>query len=239
MSKPLLSIIIATYNAEKHLSSCLESIRKQNTEQIQLIIIDGASKDQTLKIIRENDSMIDFFLSEPDAGVYDAMNKGIKYSKGDWVLFLGADDLLQQGFNNMLRELKSPNTIYYGMVDVGGTIYKDAYSDYRLSKMNICHQTILYPITVFNKYKYDLNFPVFADWALNIQCWTDAHFKFEYKPHLVSKFGIEGISSTITDVAFEHQRSSIIFKSFGLFTWLRFNFRMLKQKLSRTGRKPN
>ena len=231
MNKPLVSIIIVTYNAEKHLDNCLKNIREQHCDNIQVILMDGGSTDSTLDIIRKHEYIIDFWLSEPDRGIYDAMNKAISHIKGKWVLFLGADDLLEVGFKEMLTRLKDPFAIYYGMVDVNKTIYKGEYNDYDLAKLNICHQAIFYSAVVFKKYKYNLEFPIWADWYLNMQCWIDPDFKFIYEDCLISKFGLEGLSSTTTDKVFEQKRRAIIIRHFGLLIWIRLLFREFKHKL--------
>ncbi len=231
MHKPLVTIIIVTYNAAAHLKTCFESILRQDFNAFQLVIIDGGSTDGTVEIIKEYAHFIDVWISEPDKGIYDAMNKGLKYIKGQWVLFLGADDQLESGFSGMVAELKDPDATYYGMVDVNGIIYRDPYSDYRLSKLNICHQAILYSKSVFEKYQYDLRYSLWADWFLNIQSWTDPSINFIYKPHLISKFGTEGVSSMQEDKAFIKARNKIILKYFGIFVWLRFTFRKFKKNL--------
>lgn len=92
-----ISIIIATYNAGKTLQRCLDSIAQQKTDDIELLVIDGNSKDDTIDIIKRNQTVIDQWVSEPDKGVYDAWNKGIKLAKGQWIQFLGADDMLLAG----------------------------------------------------------------------------------------------------------------------------------------------
>lgn len=89
-----ISIIIATYNAEKTLERCLESIKSQKTEQIELIIADGKSTDQTINILTKYSGIIDKMICEPDKGIYDAWNKAIKHSNGKWLMFIGADDYL-------------------------------------------------------------------------------------------------------------------------------------------------
>jgi glycosyltransferase involved in cell wall biosynthesis len=230
MKDHLVTIIIVTYNAELHLKNCLENIRKQNCRNLQLIVIDGASTDNTINIIISFDDIIDFWLSEPDKGIYDAMNKGLNYVKGDWVIFLGADDILETGFKDMLKELANPNAIYYGMVDVNNIIYKDPYTSYRLSKLNICHQAIFYPTKVFKKYKYNLHYPIWADWFLNIQCWADNDYQFIYKENLISRFGLEGISSTVTDHNFKRDKYKIVLKYLGLFVLIRLMVRHLKNR---------
>lgn len=92
-----ISIIIATWNAAKTLRRCLDSIVPQMTNQTELIIVDGGSEDETNDIIDSYGDCISVHLSEPDKGIYDAWNKGIRKSHGDWIMFLGADDILLPG----------------------------------------------------------------------------------------------------------------------------------------------
>lgn len=92
-----ISIIIATWNAAKTLRTCLDSIVSQMTDDTELIIVDGGSKDETNDITRSYGDMVSVHISEPDKGIYDAWNKGVKVAKGDWVMFIGADDVLLPG----------------------------------------------------------------------------------------------------------------------------------------------
>ena len=87
-----ISIIIATWNAAKTLRRCLDSIVSQLTDETELILIDGGSKDETNEIIDSYGDKIAVHVSEPDKGVYDAWNKGVRVAKGDWITFIGADD---------------------------------------------------------------------------------------------------------------------------------------------------
>lgn len=102
-----ISIIIATYNAEKTLERCIESIIPQLDANTELIIIDGGSLDNTLQIIEKFRKSISYFVTEPDNGIYDAWNKGIKASKGDWILFIGADDKLENNALNIYQQYLS------------------------------------------------------------------------------------------------------------------------------------
>lgn len=106
-----ISIIIATFNAGKVLQRCLDSLRPQKTEAIELLIIDGGSKDDTVRIIRDNADLVDYYVSEPDKGIYDAWNKGVKASTGEWIQFIGADDqLLPDAFSTYLSYLERHDT---------------------------------------------------------------------------------------------------------------------------------
>ena len=94
MKNMTISIIIATYNASKTLQRCLDSIVPQLTNETELILVDGGSKDDTNKIIDSYGDKISVHISEPDKGIYDAWNKGVKLAHGKWVGFIGADDIL-------------------------------------------------------------------------------------------------------------------------------------------------
>ncbi|SOD95092.1 glycosyltransferase family 2 protein [Spirosoma fluviale] len=92
--QPLVSIISAVYNAEKYLEESILSITAQSYKNFEYIIIDGGSTDNTLNIINKYQDKITYWISEPDNGIYDAWNKGLEKCKGDWIAFIGADDLL-------------------------------------------------------------------------------------------------------------------------------------------------
>jgi len=89
----MFTIIIATYNAEKYLERAISSIITQG-ESFEIIIIDGGSRDGTSGIVDKYKEYISYFISEPDKGIYDAWNKGIMKAKNEWIMFLGADDML-------------------------------------------------------------------------------------------------------------------------------------------------
>lgn len=92
MNNPLVSIITAVYNGEKYLEKTILSVLGQSYENIEYIIIDGASTDGTLEIIKKYEEQIDYWISEEDNGVYEAMNKGLKVAKGQYIAILNADD---------------------------------------------------------------------------------------------------------------------------------------------------
>ena len=87
-----ISIITATYNSEAHITDCVKSVNSQTYDNIEHIIIDGASKDNTVKKIEETPNRVTKIVSEPDKGIYDAMNKGIRMATGDVIGILNSDD---------------------------------------------------------------------------------------------------------------------------------------------------
>ena len=85
-SWPLVSVVTVCFNAKKTIQRTFDSIRKQTYSNIEYIVIDGCSNDGTVQLINDNSDLIDTLVSEPDDGIYDAMNKGISLSKGDFVV---------------------------------------------------------------------------------------------------------------------------------------------------------
>ena len=128
-NKPLISIIIATHNSGKYLEGCLKSIFKQNFKDYEIIIIDNQSKDKTLKIIKKYERKIDFWVSEKDEGIFDAMNKGIKNSKGEIISILNSDDIFYpNALKTVNQYFSSNNKIDYLF---GTVLKKKLYSGFR------------------------------------------------------------------------------------------------------------
>lgn len=100
-----VSVITVCLNSEKYLRDCIDSIRSQNYENIEYIIVDGKSTDQTLQIVAENRDLIRHVISETDRGMYDAINKGIRMATGDVVGVLNSDDMLASP--DTIREIAS------------------------------------------------------------------------------------------------------------------------------------
>jgi len=209
----LVSVVCVTLNAAKTLPSLIKSIGDHKTDSVEFVVVDGKSTDGTINILKENENVIDFWISKPDDGIYDAMNRAMNYVKGKWVIFLGADDLLLDGFNEIVTLLKDTNTIYYGNLLFYGKEFLKVYDDYYLTKLNICPQAIFYPKAVFNKYNFDLKYNVYADYHLNLRCWNDPHFNFVHSCHMVSYFSDGGFSSYEKDVIFE-QDKDMLFKKY-------------------------
>lgn len=93
----LVTVVTVVHNGEKHLEEAIKSVIEQDHENLEYIIIDGGSTDTSLDIIRRYEDRIDFWVSEPDEGIYDAMNKGIALASGELIGLLNADDRYEQG----------------------------------------------------------------------------------------------------------------------------------------------
>lgn len=224
-----LTVIVTTYNAAKDIETCLTSIIDRKLPSLQLIIKDGGSTDDTLRIIKKYEAYINVLISERDNGIYDAMNKALPHIKGKWVLFLGADDKLLPGFSEMILQLKQTDTIYYGNCLTREETRGGAFSNYRLAKRNLCHQAILYPKAIFDKYTYQTQYKVFADYALNMQCWGDPQFKKQYLDIDVSYYNIDGFSSYYNDAAFRNDKPRLVKEYLGWWIYLRYRIKRSKE----------
>jgi glycosyltransferase involved in cell wall biosynthesis len=215
--KPFITIIIATYNVADFIEKAIQSIFEQRYANTELIIIDGGSSDGTIDVIKQYEDRISSWLSEPDLGIYDAMNKGVKLAKGDWIYFLGADDTLVNCIDKVADYLKKENTIYYGDVYLPhkNKTYAGNFKWHTLVSKNINHQSIFYPRKVFLHYLFDLKYKVLADYDLNIRCWGDGRFKFKYIPVLVAIHYDGGVSNQKSDEVFLADKPALISKYFG------------------------
>lgn len=91
-AQPLITVVIAVYNGQSTLQQCLDSVKQQSYKNVELVVIDGGSTDGTVDLLVTNTARLDYWISEPDKGIYNAWNKALAKASGDWICFLGADD---------------------------------------------------------------------------------------------------------------------------------------------------
>jgi glycosyltransferase involved in cell wall biosynthesis len=228
---PKISIIIVTLNVAGDLQNCLDSVYRQQYPAIEIVIMDGGSTDGTVDILKANDAKIACWKSEKDGGIYEAMNKALDFITGDWVYFLGADDVLFDDFSTLGYQLKNNSLIYYGSVLMDGKKFRGETTAYQHSKSAICHQAIIYPKRVFEKYRFNTKYRISADHELNMRAWKDEDFTFFYVDLVIAKFNHTGVSSLSIDEDLERDKSMVILKNHGFLNWARYKFRMLKGML--------
>lgn len=208
---PKLSIIIPTFNSSKTLAFCIDSIICQIFQDFEVWIIDGVSTDDTLNIIQEYVQKYPFihYVSELDNGIYDAMNKGIDLSKGEWLYFLGSDDelydrdVLNRVFITQFKkqfQLENSNiSLIFGCVlnTSNGKIYPDfTPNKYELITKTICHQAIFFKKELFvDLGKYSESYLIISDWIF-IQKVFFENYLVKGTDLLISKFSGTGTSTT-------------------------------------------
>lgn len=233
LNKPVISVITVVYNGKEYIERAILSVIEQTYDNVEYIIIDGGSSDGTLDIIKKYDEVLDYWVSEPDQGVYDAMNKGIKLFQGDYVLFLGCDDSLFDVFHEVVGYFNDTATSYYGNVilSTSGDKYDGRFYPLKLFTKNIPHQAIFYSKHVFDEYNYNCNYITVADYDLNLKIFSNNKYGLKYIPQTIAYFNNKnGISSTLVDHNFSKEKSDIIRKHYSalyyfLYTMLVFIFK--------------
>ncbi len=183
MTRPLFSIITVTYNAEATIAATLHSVASQTCGQYEHLIIDGRSTDRTLEIVRSFDNPRIRLVSEPDHGIYDAMNKGISLARGEYLIFLNSgdrfhEDATLQLFADKIIDNDYPG-ILYGQTDIVdnqgkylGPRHLIAPPDLKLDDMKkgmlVCHQAMAVYYRIVND--YDTRYRYSADYAWVITC---------------------------------------------------------------------
>lgn len=188
-NNPLITIITSTYNSEKTLERCLDSVNDQTYPYIEHIIIDGNSRDSTKKIIEKyasrSSSRISFWLSEPDKGIYDAWNKALPHIKGDWVCFLGSDDYyadscVMENVSKYLIDMPQEIPIVYGKCSVfdqvtsniictHGTSWKRAKKSFYRG-LCVPHPGTFHRSTIFkNCGIFNTNYQIAADYDMQLR----------------------------------------------------------------------
>lgn len=196
----MVSIIIATYNSGKTLRRALDSVLNQTYQDWECIVVDGASKDNTIEIVKEYVSKDARFryISEPDHGIYDAFNKGWKMAKGEWVMYLGSDDrLTQNGFTEVFKDDYPDYDIISGDVfieKIDGSVKPNISEGYAG-----CHQgKFARPSLLERMNGFDEQYKILADKDLMVRM-EKAGVKIFNSHHFVAYFIMDGASQKISN----------------------------------------
>lgn len=199
--KPLITIVTVVYNGENFLEETILSVIEQNYDNIEYIIIDGGSTDGTLDIIKKYEHAIDYWVSEKDQGIYDAMNKGIYLATGDWISFInGGDSFYSTTVLSSIFWQKSyiDKTIIYGNHQV---IYPSGKK--RLSKAGslenlwkgsqFCHQATFVRAVYHKNNKFNICTKIVADFEFFYHAFKSGK-KFQSVDFVIARFQAGGVS---------------------------------------------
>ena len=253
MSNPKFSIITITFNSEKTIERTLKSVLTQTYTDYEYIIVDGASKDSTMDIVRKYEPLFEGRMkwkSEPDKGIYDAMNKGIIRSTGDVIGIVNSDDWLEKdALRNVLKAFEkeeSPlNVIYTGHLIFhysDGVKLKRLTSKKRLDRsaktydIGLFHPATFVPKRIYDNYGlFDLQFKLNADVDFILRCYK-ANVKFHFMNYVVSNMSDGGATNSgatskeIADrkkIIEKHAKSSLDFYR----VWLPFLIKIYGKKI--------
>ncbi|MGQ9863607.1 MAG: glycosyltransferase family 2 protein [Bacteroidia bacterium] len=238
---PLLSVITVTYNAEKTLPKTLASLQAQTFQDWELILIDGGSKDKTLSLLEPVKDKISYAVSEPDEGIYDAMNKGLKAARGEYVIFLNAGDALYEP-DTLEKIFSFPRVdVYYGdhvyETLEGMRVPRKRHRPYPEKRqlrpqdfstgMVICHQALVVRRSLAPLYNTAYRYASDLDWVLRLLAHNPTsqdvgQFIIRY---LVGGWSMRGLKWYLWE------RTKIIYRHFGAWGWAVSHAKILAYQL--------
>lgn len=216
-----ITVITVTYNCKKYIEKTLESISTQTYKNIELIIVDGKSNDGTWEIINNYKSKITKKISEKDSGIYDAMNKGIALSSGEYIFFLNAGDIFVNDtvVENVCKKITSEDVVYGNVILVEKNNKKIVKKfpkslDFKFMVLDtICHQAVFMKKELLNKYKFNQNEKIFADYELWIKIFLNKNIWNIKKIDInIAEYNLEGISSKLKKIDTMKARGKIFRK---------------------------
>ncbi len=205
------------------LEKTMQSILAQNFKDFEYLVIDGNSNDGSLAVIQKNKKAIHFFVSEPDTGIYNAMNKGIKAAKGEYLLFLNSGDLLNgaTALNDFISHPDFCGDIIYGdyQFEKGEKIYPDILTPLFFVRSSLPHQSTFFKSEVFDTMGlYEEHYKMVADRAFYIKCFLSNQFVFRHIQYPLSIYDLSGISNNPEHTAKQAIENERMFQEhYGLF----------------------
>jgi len=227
-----VSIITATYNSEKTIKDTILSLESQSYDNIEHIIIDGGSRDKTLDIIKKYSTKVSLIVSEPDKGIYDALNKGILKSSGDVVGFLHSDDLLAypeaisdlvETFNNNECDAVYADLEYVSQDDITKVIRKWKSGEYTIGKVKYGwmppHPTYFMKRDRYRDWSvFNLDYKISADYDSLLRYLWCNKAKLAYLPKTITKMRVGGASNrSLKNIILKSMEDVKIIKLNGLF----------------------
>ena len=208
------TIITINYNNGKELRRTIESVINQTFRDVEYIIIDGGSTDDSVDIIKQYAEHIDFWISERDRGVYNAMNKGLKRAHGEFVIFMNSGDSFYSPnvIEEIDRQISDTDILLGNVCDyVSGRIYGgipagSEVTFLTLKKEILCHQGTFYRRSIFDSHPYDESLKLIADWKVNVQAIVFDNCKVKVVDTIIANYDLTGMSSPQSTLHAEERR---------------------------------
>ena len=219
MSTPLFSIITPVFNGAVGLEKTIASVLAQPPGLWEYFVQDGGSTDGTVALLLQQDDSVRW-ASEPDSGVYEAMNKGLAAATGEFIYFLGAGDTLRPGILAALAaEIpRKPLIYFYGNVyaEAYRRVYNGRYSPWKLSRLNICHQAVFAHRSIFTQVgPFDPRYAIMADHVWNMKVFGDSSITKIYSERVIADYAAGGLSQQRPDSQLIADRLDLIKRYLG------------------------
>ena len=190
----IVTIITVCRNHAQELERTIRSVESQTWQEKEYLVIDGASTDDTLDVIKAHETSITRWISEPDQGIYDAMNKGVRMAQGEWVIFMNAGDTFASD-DTLQRVFGSPQNadVIYGDV-IKGELVKEAEAPRNAHRMFYCHQSAFVRTRCLREFPFDIRHRMSADFKQVKQLYLSGK-TFLQLDFPVANFDTQGVSN--------------------------------------------
>lgn len=202
MNRPLISVILPVYNGAQTLEAALQSITSQTYRSVELIVVDGKSTDRTPDILQTHREAITVLITETDEGIYDAINKGIRRSSGEWIYILGADDALASSdiFEKALSHVAAETRLIIGDVAYTGEkqslvprLHQSKWSSQLWWRNTLHQQGALYHSSLFANVQFNTRYRILGDYDFHLHLYA-AGIKAEKKVITIAQCAAQGTS---------------------------------------------
>lgn len=207
-----LSVITINYNNSEGLRKTIESVVNQTWHDFEYIIIDGGSTDGSVKVIEGVADRIDYWVSEPDKGIYNAMNKGIDVANGEYCIFMNSGDCFysEHTLQNICVYMDGVDVIYGNTLESSGNIvrYKKNITFKTLLYGGLCHQSVVIKTGLMKKYHYDESLRIVSDWKFFLQALILDNCTYKGIDVFIAIYDVSGLTYSNWDV-FLKERSLV------------------------------
>ncbi len=217
---PLFSIVIPAFRCAEKLERSIASVLAQPRDLFELIVVDGDSQDATLDVLRAHEAGLRW-ISEPDRGVYDAMNKGIARTTGRYLYFLGAGDCLRQGVLAKVAPHLPKTRIGFLNGNVlmhdRNLVWDGPWTAEKFRTRTPCQQAIFYDRRIFSRHGlFEQRFKTMADYAMNIRCFGDRRIEKIFLDEIIADYEGAGYSASVRDELFHSERPELLERHLGI-----------------------
>lgn len=236
MNLPKVSVITVVYNDAGHIEKTLRSVLAQTYPNIEYIVVDGGSTDGTVNIIKRYESRISHWLSEPDEGIYDAMNRGLFIASGTWLIFMNSGDVFYSDstLDDVFRSPITDVDIVYGAVEIQYADFNRIEWPGRLDRlwqgMVFSHQSAFVDVKYHRKHPFNTANRIAADLEFFYQAYLTGA-RFVNAGVIISRVSIGGISETKRIEAILASRHAVCGKRALPLVQLYYRWRVLDAKL--------
>ena len=237
MDTPIISVVTICYNAVECIEETMLSVLNQTYDKVEYIVIDGGSKDGTVDIIKRYAHRLAYWTSEPDKGIYDAMNKGIQKANGEWINFMNAGDTFSDMFvlDNIFSEEINENVgIVYGNTALfKNGVFVESFENkpFWLSLMpfrgkGICHQSMFVKSDLAKRMMFDTSYRICSDYDMCYKIYKKG-YEFLFVDIVISHYDVTGVSCNNPMLALEENarilkcRNNILYMLFYFYCWLK------------------